>query len=191
MLSPTSCSPESSVVRDPPTFFNADPVTTQSSSHQSLVTSVTQGSQTEICTLPPTRQLIHSGTNTTPKLSRDQCLKISATTTEVNTSPHILQMDYQPLQGWDSPVTSSPKTPEVDIPRYFTSAYQSRRRELNLPECITYQGTMSKDDEENPLPPHLNNSPIAWGNNPKQCESPKFQLIDYLEDLCSQITPPI
>ena len=113
------------------------------------------------------------------------------TTNEVYTSPHVVQMDYHPLQGWDSPVTSSPKTPEVDIPRYYTSAYQSRRRELNLPEGITYQGPLTKDDEENPLPPHLNNSPVAWGNTPKKCESPQFQLIDYLEDMCTHITPPI
>ena len=135
--SPTSFSPESSVAIDPSTSFNADPVTTQCSSQQSLASSVTQGSQTDICTLPPTRQLVHSGTNTTPRLSRDKCLQISTTTTEVYTSPHVVQMDYHPLQGWDSPVTSSPKTPEADIPRYYTSAYQSRRCELNLPEGIT------------------------------------------------------
>ena len=64
-------------------------------------------------------------------------------------------------------------------------------RELHLPEGITYQDPMRSCDEENPLPPHLNNSPIAWGNTPKQCESPQFQLIDYLEDLCTQITPPV
>ena len=189
--SPTSFSPEPSGVIDPSTSFNADPVTTHCSSQQSLATSVTQGSQTDICTLAPTKLLVHSGTNTTPRLSRDKCLQISTSTNEVYTSPHAVQMDFHPLQGWDSPVTSSPKTPEADIPRYYTSAYQSRRRELNLPEGITYQGPLTKDDEENPLPPHLNNSPAAWGNTPKQCESPQFQLIDYLEDMCTHITPPI
>ena len=94
---------------DPPTIDYADSVTTLHSAHQSLVISVTQGSQTEICTLPPTKLMIHSGTNTTPRLSRDKGLQASVTTTEANTSPHVLQMDYHPLQGWDSPVSNPPQ----------------------------------------------------------------------------------
>ena len=95
------------------------------------------------------------------------------------------------MQGWDSPLVSLPQTPYVNIPCYFTSAYQARRRELNLPEGVTYQGPMINCDDENPLPPHLHNSPIAWDNTPKPCESPRFQLLDYLEDMRTHITPPI
>ena len=164
-------------VQDPPIAISADLVITQCSPHQSLNSLVTQGSQTEICALPPTRQWIHTGTNTTPKFTRDKSHQVAVSATEANTSPHILQVDYNPMQGWDSPLVSSPQTPDVIIPCYFMSAYQARRRELNLPEGVTYQGPMSNCDDENPLPPHLDNSPIAWANTPKPCESPKFQLL--------------
>ena len=178
-------------VQDSPIAVTADLVITQRSPHQSLNSLVTQGSQTEIYALPPTRQWIHKGTDTTPKFTRDKTHQVAVSTTEANTSPHVLQVDYNPMQGWHSPLVSSPQTPDVNIPCSFTSAYQARRRELNLPEGVTYQGPMSNCDDENPLLPHLHNSPIAWGNTPKPCESLRFQLLDYLEDMCTHITPPI
>ena len=151
---------------DPPTYTDTNPVTMQGWPHKPKNSLVTQGSQTEICSLPSTRQLIHTGSNTTSKFTRDKSIQFGVITTKACTSPHVLQVDHKPIQGWDSPVDSPPLTPEVDIPSYFTSAFQARRRELNLPEGVTYQGAINTDDGENPLPPHLDNSPGAWGNTP-------------------------
>ena len=176
---------------DPPTYTDTNQVTMNGWPHKLKNSPVTQGSQTDICSLPSTRQLIHTGSNTTPKFTRDKSIQFGPITTEACTSPHVSLVDHKPIQGWDSPVDSPPLTPEVDIPSYFTSAYQARRRELNLPEGVTYQGATHNDAGENPLPPYLDNSPRAWGNTPKPDATPKFQLMEYLEDLCTHITPPI
>ena len=171
-------------IENPPISIETNPVIKQCLPTEPNNSQVTQGSQTDICSLPPTRHQIHTGTNTTPKFTRDRSIQFGVISSEVGTSPHVLQVDHKPLQGWDSPVDSPPLTPEVDIPCYFTSEYQARRRQLNLPESVTYQGANQSDDGENPLPPHLDNSPRAWGNSPQLRNSPKFQLMEYLEELC-------
>ena len=132
-----SSSKLSKKVEDPPTYTDTNPVMMQGWLHKPKNSLFTQGSQTEICSLPSTRQLIHTGSNTTPKFTRDRSLQFGVITTEACTSPHVLQVDHKPIQGWGSPVDSPPLTPEGDIPSYFTSAYQARRRELNLPEGVT------------------------------------------------------
>ena len=90
------------------------------------------------------------------------------------------------IQGWDSPITSPPPTPYLDIGSYYTEEYQARSRAMNLPEALSYQGPM---EEEDPLPPHLSPIPPQWGVLSDR-NTPPFQLMDYLETICADITPP-
>ena len=133
---------------------------------------------------------IHMGVNTTPKFSKDKSHQTERFTRDYGTSPHIKLLDPTPMQGWDSPVLSSPSTPDLDIPRYYTSKFQAMRRSLNLPEAVPYQGPTFSVLDEDPLPPHLSCTPTKWGQSPSSA-TPKFVLMDYLGDICTQKTPPI
>ena len=107
---------------------------------------------------------------------------------DVGNSPHTLMTSPKgPIQGWDSPVTSPPPTPFLDIPCYYTVEYQAKRKAMNLPEAVPYQGPI---DEEDPLPPHLSPDQPQWGTVTNR-NTPPFQLMDYLDSICSNITPPI
>ena len=57
---------------------------------------------------------------------------------------------------------------------------------MNLPEVMAYQGPM---EEEDPLPPHLSPDLPQWGVVSNR-NIPSFQLMDYLETICADITPP-
>ena len=151
---------------------------------------VNQSSQTDICSLPSMRDPIHIGVNTTPKFSKDKSYQTDCFTRDFGTPPHINMLDPTPMQGWDSPVPSSPSTPDLDIPRYYTSQFQEMRRSLNLPEAVPYQGPTFSVSDEDPLPPHLSCTPSKWGNCPSSATT-EFVLMDYLEDICTNITPPI
>ena len=108
----------------------------------------------------------------------------------MNTSPHIKMVNCsQHLQGWDSPDISPPLTPDRDIPRYYTNAYKARMRALNLPEEECFQGPSFTINDEDPLPPHLSEEPVRWGQTPRPKSPQDLYLIDYLEDMCSKITP--
>ena len=144
-------------------------------------------SQTDICALPPIRQPHSTGTNTTPVFTKDKSTQKGSLLKDSGSSPHcVIVSPHQAMQGWDSPVTSPPKTPGWDIPSYFTSNYQEERLRNNLPEAIPYQGPFGDED---PLPPHLTPNPPEWGVV-NSSMSPHFQLINFLEDICGNITPP-
>ena len=63
---------------DPPTYTDTNPVTMQGWPHKPKNSLVTQGSQTEIFSLPSTRQLIHTGSNTI--FTRDKNIQFGAIT---------------------------------------------------------------------------------------------------------------
>ena len=133
------------------------------------------------------RHLIHAGTNTTPKFVKHKATQNEITREDIGTSPHIQMISPKgPMQGWDSPVTSPPHTPRLDIPSYFTTDYQNSRKALNLPEAVPYQGPL---EDEDPLPPHLTPNQPEWGVISSR-KSPSFQLMNYLESMCMDITPP-
>ena len=151
---------------------------------------INQSSQMDICSLPSMRNPTHKGVNTTPKFTKDKSHQTECFTRDYGTSPQTKQQDPTPMQGWDSPVLSSPSTPDLDIPRYYTSKYQAMRRSLNLPEAVPYQGPTFSVSDEDPLPPHLSCTPSKWGKCPRSSTT-KFVLMDYLEDIYTNITPPI
>ena len=129
---------------------------------------VNQGSQTDMCSLPSMREPIHTGTNTTPIFRKDKCQQFQMDHQDMNTSSHIKMVNCsQHLQGWDSPDTSPPLTPDLDIPRYYTNAYKVRMRALNLPEEECFQGLSFTINDEDPLPPHLSEEPVRWGQTPR------------------------
>ena len=165
-----------------PTVVSVDPPITNP-----VNASISVCTQTDICTLPPVRQPTHMGTNTTTIFSKDKATQEVLIMEDVGNSPHILMTPPKgPTQGWDSPVTSPPHTPFLDIPCYYTVEYQERRRAMNLPEAVSYQGPT---DEEDPLPPHLSPDPPQWGMV-TNWNTPPFQLMDFLDSMCSNITPP-
>ena len=129
------------------------------------------------------RQPYTIGTNTTPIFSKDKTTQKGRMLMESGCSPHCrIVSPHLDIQGWDSPVTSPPKTPGWDIPSYFTTTYQEERLRNNLPEAIPYQGPFG---EEDPLPPHLAPNTPEWGAVSSSV-SPNFQLINFLE-VISQI----
>ena len=143
--------------------------------------------QTDVCALPPMRQPHTIGTNTTPIFTKDKTTQKGRMLMESGCSPHCrIVSPHLDIQGWDSPVTSPPKTPGWDIPSYFTTTYQEERLRNNLPEAIPYQGPFG---EEDPLPPHLAPNPPQWGVVSSSV-SPNFQLINFLEDICGNIHHP-
>ena len=145
--------------------------------------SISVCTQTDICTLPPVRQLTHMGTNTTPIFSKDKATQEVPIMEDVGNTPHIhMTSPKGPIQGWDSPVTSLPHTP-----CYYTVQYQERRRAMDLPEAVPYQGPT---DEEDPFPPHLSPDPPQWGTVTNK-NTPPFRLMDFLDSICSNITPPV
>ena len=153
----------------------------------SSLPSVSVCTQTDVCALPPMRQPHTTGTNTTPIFTKDKTTQKGRMLMESGCSPHCrIVSPHLDIQGWDSPVTSPPKTPGWDIPSYFTTTYQEERLRNNLPEAIPYQGPFG---EEDPLPPHLAPNPPEWGVVSSSV-SPNFQLINFLEDICGNITPP-
>ena len=157
------------------TADHSDDVDIHSSSsdtiHSSIVAStsapsgrnlVNQGSQTDVCLLPPMREPIHTGTNTMPKFSKDKCQQFKIDNQDMNTSPHIKMVNCSKhLQGWDSP------------------------------DIRSFQGPSFTIADEDPLPPHLSDMPVRWGQTPRPKSPQELELIDYLEDMCSNITPPI
>ena len=168
---------------EPPTALSVNPPVINSVNASTSVCT-----QTDICTLPSVRLPKHMGTNPTPILSKDKNTQKGSTMKVVGNSPHILMTSPKgPIQGWDSPVTSPPPTPFMDIPCYYTVEYQARRKAMNLPEAVPYQGPI---DEEDPLPPHLSPDQPQWGIVGNR-NTPPFQLMDYLDSICSNITPPI
>ena len=158
------------------------------STHKSKMVCTNVCTQIDICTLPPIRKPVHIGTNTTPVICKDKAVQLAPTRIDTGTSPHVLMLSpKQTIQGWDSPVTSSPRTPFLDIPCYYTMEYQERRKSMNLPEAVPYQGAT---EEEDPFPPHLSPEDPQWGTVTNNT-TPTFQLVDYLDSICSNITPPL
>ena len=151
---------------------------------------VNQSSQTDVCSLLSMKNPTHMGVNTTSKFSKDKSHQTEYITRDYGTSPHIKLLDPTPMQGGDSPVLSSPSTPDLDIPRYYTSEFQAMRRSLNLSEAVPYQGPTFIVLDEDPLPPHLSCTSTKWVHSPSSA-TPKFVLMDYMEDICTEITPPI
>ena len=135
--------------------------------------------------LPPVKKVKHTGCNTTPKIYRDRANQFGPTVTDVGVSPHCVFKNESP---WSvSPEVTKTRTPDCDIPRYFTSEYQQRREEQNLPREITFQGPL-KVTPEDPLPPHLTMDYPEWG---VICQEPDhFSLLEYMEEMCNNITPP-
>ena len=143
--------------------------------------------QTDICALPSIRLPHTIGTNTIPIFSKDKMTQKGRPLIECGNSPHFKMVSpHHDIQGWDLPVTSPPRTPGYDLPRYYTSAYQEERLRNNLPEATTYQGPFL---EEDPLPPHLTPNPPECGVVNRTLSS-NFHLMDYLENICGSITPP-
>ena len=164
------------------------PDSVNASTHNSTLVSTNVCTQTDMCTLPSIRKPVHIGTNTTPVICKDKAVQMAPTMIDTGNSPHILMLSpKETIQGWDSPVTSSPHTPFLDIPCYYTVEYQERRRAMDLPEAVPYQGAT---EEEDPFSPYLSPEHPQWGTVTNNT-TPAFQLVDFLDSICSNITPPL
>ena len=86
--------------------------------------------------------------------------------------------------------SSPPGTPDFDIPSYFTDDFQLKREEQGLPRCTAYQGPIGESVSEDPLPPHMSVEVPHWGVIPKSEPPVDFDLLDYMNNLCQNITPP-
>ena len=162
------------------------PDSVNASTHNSTLVSTNVCTQTDMCTLPSIRKPVHIGTNTTPVICKDKAVQMAPTMIDTGNSPHILMLSpKETIQGWDSPVTSSPHTPFLDIPCYYTVEYQERRRAMDLPEAVPYQGAT---EEEDPFSPYLSPEHPQWGTVTNNT-TPAFQLVDFLDSICSNITP--
>ena len=127
----------------------------------------------------------YTGRNTTPKIYRDRANQFGPTVMDVSVS---LYCEFKDESPWSvSPEVTIPRTPDY-IPRYFTSEYQQRREAQNLPREVTFQGPLEFTPEDPLLPPQLRMDYPEWG---VICQEPdKFNLLEYMEEMCNNITPP-
>ena len=152
-------------------------------------TQVSISTQTDICDLPAKKTVTHTGCNTTPKFVRDKITQLAPTLISKGISPHCVFLEEPPMNNWEQE-SSPPVTPDLDIPSYFTEDFQRKREEKGLPRYTAYQGPMEELVPEDRLPPHISTEVPQWGVIPKS-ESPKnFNLLEYMDSLCQNITPP-
>ena len=105
------------------------------------------------------------------------------------TSPHCLFLDEPPMNNWEDD-SSPPETPDMDIPSYFTEEFQLKREQQGLPRCTAYQGPMEEAVSEDPLPPYMSAEIPIWGVIPQSEPLVNFDLLEYMNNLCQNITPP-
>ena len=152
-------------------------------------TQISISTQTDICDLPPIKTVTHTGCNTTPKFMRDKTTQQAPPLASKGTSPHCLFLDEPPMNNWEDD-SSPPETPDMDIPSYFTEEFQLKREQQGLPRCTAYQGPMEEAVSEDPLPPYMSAEIPIWGVIPQSEPLVNFDLLEYMNNLCQNITPP-
>ena len=151
------------------------------------MTQVSISTQTDICDFPPKKTVTHTGCNTTPKFVRDKTTQHAPTLISKGISPHCVFMDELAMGNWEQEA-SLPVTPDLGSPSYFTE--EMKREEKGLPRCTVYQGPLDQSVPEDPLPPHISAEIPEWGVIQKNEQPMDFNLLDYMESLCQNITPP-
>ena len=152
-------------------------------------TQISISTQTDICDLPPQKTVTHMGCNTTPKFVRDKTTQHARSLISNGISPHCVFVDNPPINYWEED-SSPPGTPDLDIPSYFTEDFQLKREEQGLPRCTAYQGPIGESASEDPLPPHMSAEVPHWGVIHKSEPPVDFDLLDYMNNMCQNITPP-
>ena len=152
-------------------------------------TQISISTQTDICDLPPIKTVTHTGCNTTPKFVRDKTTQHAPSLVSKGISPHCLFLDEPPINNWEDE-SSPPGTPYMDIPSYFTEEFQQNREQQGLPRYTAYQGPMGDPVSEDPLPPHMSAEIPSWGVIPQSEPQVDFDLLEYMNNLCQNITPP-
>ena len=152
-------------------------------------TQISISTQTEICDLPPRKTVTHTGCKTTPKFVRDKTTQDVPTLNSKGISPHCVFLDEPTINNWEQD-SSPPGTPDLDIPTYFTEDFQLKREEQGLPRCTAYQGPMEESVSEDPFPSHILAEVPQWGVIQKNEPPVDFNLLDYMNSLCQNITPP-
>ena len=65
-----------------------------------------------------------------------------------------------------------------------------KREEKGLPRCTVYQGPLEQSVPEDLLPSHIWAEIPEWGVIQKNEQPMDFNLLDYMDSLCQNITPP-
>ena len=125
-------------------------------------TQISISTQTDICDLPPIKTVTHTGCNTTPKFMRDKTTQQAPPLASKGTSPHCL----------------------------FLEEFKLKREQQGLPRCTAYQGPMEEAVSEDPLPPYMSAEIPIWGVIPQSEPLVNFDLLEYMNNLCQNITPP-
>ena len=152
-------------------------------------TQISISTQTDICDLPPIKTVTHTGCNTTPKFMRDKTTQHAPLFVSKGISPHCLFLDEPPMNNWEDD-SSPPGTPDMDIPSYYTEEFQLKREQQGLPRCTAYQGPIGEAVSEDPLPPYMSAEISIWGVIPQSEPPVNFDLLEYMNNLCQNITPP-